>query len=139
MASKDSIRKRLFREFLPQDTKYIGKNYLRYLKKIRRNINKNYDISFSDIEFLMWGYSLVFFTINHAAEDLEMNKGNVENRIIYPLVNKGYLYKYFDKLTPSQTYEDHLFRDETKYNYRVRYALTKKARLMVQRIYSQLE
>ena len=25
MASKDSIRKRLFREFLPQDTKYIGK------------------------------------------------------------------------------------------------------------------
>ena len=139
MASKDSIRKRLFREFLPQDTKYIGKNYLRYLKKIRRNINKHYDISFSDIEFLMWGYSLVFFTIKHAAEDLEMNKGNVENRIIYPLVNKGYLYKYFDKLTPSQTYEDHLFRDETKYNYRVRYALTKKARLMVQRIYSQLE
>ena len=58
MASKDSIRKRLFREFLPQDTKYIGKNYLRYLKKIRRNINKNYDISFSDMEFLMWGYSL---------------------------------------------------------------------------------
>ncbi len=87
----------------------------------------------------MWGYGLVFFTIKYAAEDLEMNKGNVENRIIYPLVNKGYLYKYFDKLTPSQTYEDHLFRDETKYNYRVRYALTKKARLMVQRIYSQLQ
>jgi|TARA_R100000008_G_scaffold23392_1_gene12535 pyruvate/2-oxoacid:ferredoxin oxidoreductase alpha subunit len=139
MATKNSIKKRLFREFLPQDTKDIGKNYLRYIKKIRHNINKNYDISFSDAEFLMWGYGLVFFTIKYAAEDLEMNKGNVENRIIYPLVNKGYLYKYFDKLTPSQTYEDHLFRDETKYNYRVRYALTKKARLMVQRIYSQLQ
>ena len=68
-----------------------------------------------------------------------MNKNNTQNRFIYPLVKKGYLYKHFDKLTPSNTYEDHLFREETKFNYRVRYALTQKARLMVQKIYRDLE
>ena len=31
-----------------------------------------------------------------------------------------------------------LFRDETKYNYRVRYAITQKARLFVQRFYNEL-
>ena len=50
-----------------------------------------------------------------------------------------YIIKHFDKLTPSDTYEDHLFRDETKYNYRVRYGLTQKARLLVQRFYRELE
>ena len=54
-------------------------------------------------------------------------------------MNEGYIYKHFDKLTPSETYEDHLFRDETKFNYRVRYALTQKARNMVQRVYRNLE
>ena len=49
------------------------------------------------------------------------------------------LYKHFDKLTPSDTYEDHLFREETKYNYRVRYAITQKARLLVQAFYRDLE
>ena len=129
----------MFRDFCLQDKKYILRNYLKRLKTVKRKINKEYDIPFSMMEFLLWGYDLQFFTIDYASKDLQMNKNNTANRFIYPLVNKGYLYKYFDKLTPSQTYEDHLFRDETKYNYRVRYALTKKARLMVQRIYSQLE
>ena len=35
--------------------------------------------------------------------------------------------------------EDHLFRDETKYNYRVRYALAQKGRLLVQRFYRKLD
>jgi len=67
-----------------------------------------------------------------------MNKDHLADRIVYPLVKEGYIHKYFDKLTPSQTYEDHLFREETKFNYRVRYALTQKARLMVQRFYRSL-
>ena len=52
-------------------------------------------------------------------------------------MNKGYIYKHFDKLTPSDTYEDHLFRDETKYNYRVRYAITQKARIKVQAFFTE--
>ena len=102
-------KKRLFREFSLQDKKYIRRNYLKKLK------------------------------IKYASENLVMNRNNTQNRFIYPLVNKGYLYKHFDKLTPSQTFEDHLFREETKYNYRVRYALTQKGRLLVQRVYREFE
>jgi len=49
------------------------------------------------------------------------------------------MYKHFDKLTPSQNMDDHLFREETKYNYRVRYALSQKGRLLVQRFYRSLD
>tara|TARA_R110002050_G_scaffold14651_3_gene46022 strand:+ start:1976 stop:2398 length:423 start_codon:yes stop_codon:yes gene_type:complete len=132
-------KKRLFRDFALQDKKYILRNYLKRLKEVKRNINKNTDLSFSQVEFLLWGYDLQFFTIDYASKDMGMNKNNTQNRFIYPMVNKGYVYKHFDKLTPSDTYEDHLFRDETKYNYRVRYALTQKARLLVQRVYRELD
>ena len=132
-------KKRLFRDFALQDKKYILRNYLKRLKEVKRNINKNTDLSFSQVEFLLWGYDLQFFTIDYASKCRGMNKNNTQNRFIYPMVNKGYIYKHFDKLTPSDTYEDHLFRDETKYNYRVRYALTQKARLLVQRVYRELE
>tara|TARA_R110002020_G_scaffold183242_3_gene379375 strand:+ start:543 stop:965 length:423 start_codon:yes stop_codon:yes gene_type:complete len=132
-------KKRLFRDFALQDKKYILRNHLKRLKEVKRNINKNTDLSFSQVEFLLWGYDLQFFTIDYASNDMGMNKNNTQNRFIYPMVNKGYLYKHFDKLTPSDTYEDHLFRDETKYNYRVRYALTQKARLLVQRVYRELD
>lgn len=91
------------------------------------------------VEFLLWSYDLQFFTIDYASKQLNMNKDNTANRFIYPLVNKEYLYKHFDKLTPSQTFEDHLFREETKMNYRVRYALTQKGRLLVQKVYRDLE
>jgi len=132
-------KKRLFREFSPQDKKYILRNYLKNIKTVKRKVNKEYDISFSMVEFLLWGYDLQFFTIKYAAKGLGMNEKNTANRFIYPLMKRGYLYKHFDKLTPSQTFEDHLFREETKMNYRVRYALTQKARLLVQRIYKELE
>lgn len=132
-------KKRMFRDFSPQDKKYIKKNNLKRLKQMRQKVTSQWEISFSDLEFLLWGYDLQFFTIDYAARDLEMNKTNLSNRIIYPMQRAGYIYKHFDKLTPSDTLEDHMFRDETKYNYRVRYGLTQKARLLVQRFYRELE
>jgi hypothetical protein len=132
-------KKRMFRDFSRQDKKYIKRNDLKRLKQMRQKVTSQWEISFSDLEFLLWGYDLQFFTIDYAAQDLEMNKTNLSNRVIYPMQRAGYLYKHFDKLTPSDTYEDHLFRDETKYNYRVRYALTQKARLLVQAFYRGLE
>ena len=131
-------KKRMFRDFSRQDKKYIKRNDLKRLKQMRQKVRSQWEISFSDLEFLFWGYDLQFFTIDYAAQDLEMNKTNLSNRIIYPMQKAGYIYKHFDKLTPSDTYEDHLFRDETKYNYRVRYGLTQKARLLVQRFYREL-
>ena len=132
-------KKKMFRDFALQDSKYIKRNYLKNFKRAKRLTIESSGLRFSHIEFLIWGYDLQFFTIDYASTDLYMNKTNLSNRVIYPLVKKGYIYKHFDKLTPSDTYEDHLFRDETKYNYRVRYAITQKARLLVQRFYSVLE
>lgn len=132
-------KKRMFRDFALQDSKYIKRNYLKKLKNVKRLMVKVSNLRFSHIEFLLWAYDLQFFTIDYASEELDMNKNNLGNRVIYPLVKKGYIYKHFDKLTPSDTYEDHLFRDETKYNYRVRYAITQKARLLIQRMYRELE
>ena len=83
--------------------------------------------------------TLEFFTIWYAADEYGMYKDNLADRLIYPMLKEGVpLYKHFDKLTPSQTMEDHLFRDETKYNYRVRYALSQKGRMAVQRFYNAL-
>ena len=88
---------------------------------------------------MLWAYDLEFWTLRFASEDYEMVEKKLAENLVYPLVKEGYIYKYFNKLTPSQTMEDHIFREETKYNYRVRYALTQKGRLMVQRLYNKLD
>ena len=132
-------RKILFRDFAKQDKKYINKNYLKNLKVLKSKYSEKLEMDFSKIEFMLWAYDLQFFTLDYASKDFESSRSNIGKRYVYPLVRHGYIYKHFDKLTPSDTYEDHLFREETKYNYRVRYALTQKARLLVQRFYKNLE
>lgn len=137
---KSKISKKiLFRDFAKQDKTYINKNYLKNLKVLKNKYAEKLGMDFSKMEFLLWAYDLQFFTLDYASKDFQSSKSNIGKRYVYPLVNAGYVYKHFDKLTPSDTYEDHLFRDETKYNYRVRYALTQKARLLVQRVYRDLE
>jgi len=132
-------RKILFRDFAKQDKKYINNNYLKNLKVLKSKYSEKLEMDFSKIEFMLWAYDLQFFTLDYASKSFESSRSNIGKRYVYPLVRHGYIYKHFDKLTPSDTYEDHLFRDETKYNYRVRYALTQKARLLVQRIYRELD
>jgi hypothetical protein len=92
-----------------------------------------------ELNFLLWAYDLEFFTLRYAADKYEYSEKKLAERIVYPLVKEGYIYKHFDRLTPSDTLESHLFREETKYNYRVRYAITQKARLLVQAFYRYLE
>lgn len=96
------------------------------------------DIYRKELMFLLWAYDLEFFTLDFASREYGMKKKHLSDRIVFPLVRTGWVYKHFDKQTPSQKYEDHLFREETKMNYRVRYALTQKARLMLQRFYNSL-
>ena len=132
-------RKRMFRDFSFLKTRYVSNNGLKNLHRVRGEFCESNEISFSHLEFLLWTYDLEFFTISYASEEYGMNSVNLANRTIYPLMRRGFLYKHFDKLTPSAELEDHLFREETKYNYRVRYALTQKGRLLVQRFYHSLD
>jgi hypothetical protein len=132
-------KKKLFRDFSYLNQRYVKKNHLKYLRTRTLGFCKRYDIFEKELNFMLWAYDLEFWTLDFAAEDYEYNKTKLADRIVYQLVNEGYVYKHFDKLTPSDSREDHLFREETKMNYRVRYALTQKARLLVQAFYRELE
>lgn len=131
-------KKKMFRDFSLLKDRYVNKNFLKNLHLIRTEFCEKNGISWSHLEFLLWAYDLEFWTISYAAKEYGYNPGNLANRIIYPIQQQGLIYKHFERLTPSQSIDDHLFRDETKYNYRVRYALTQKARLLVQRFYQSL-
>ena len=137
---KSTIKKtRLFREVSRLPDKYVKQNYLKNLRSATNDfLDGHPDLTKSYLYLLLFLYDLEFFTIDYVSSEYGMNRKNLADRMIYPLVIAGYLYKHFDKLTPSQTLEDHLFRDETKYNYRVRYAMSQKGRLAVQRFYNSL-
>lgn len=139
MAIRKGTKKRLFREFSPLHQRYVKRNYLKHLRTTLKNFCERRDIFERELMFMLWAYDLEFFTIKHAAEELEMSAAPMAQKTLYPLMKEGYVYKHFDRLTPSQTREDHLFREETKHNYRVRYALTQRARLLVQEFYRELE
>lgn len=136
---KSEVKKsKLFRESSKLPARYVKHNYLKNIRNVKAEFILQNDIVGSWIDFMLWVYDLEFFTIKYAAEEYGMYKDNLADRLIYPMLKQGYLYKHFDKLTPSQTMEDHLFREETKFNYRVRYALSQKGRMAVQRFYNSL-
>jgi len=131
-------KKKLFREASFLKDRYINNNYLKNYHSVTNKITQSSGVSKSHLEFMLWAYDLEFWTIDYASREYGYNRSNMANRIVYPLQQEGYIYKHFERLTPSKSIEDHLFREETKYNYRVRYALTQKARLFVQRFYQSL-
>ena len=132
-------KNKLFREFSKLNQRYVKNNYLKYLRINLRDFCEKNDIFEKELMFMLWAYDMEFWTLKYAAEDYDYSEKKLGERIVYELVNNGYIYKHFDKLTPSASLEDHLFREETKYNYRVRYALSQKGRLLVQRYYASLE
>ena len=132
-------KKKLFRESSKLNQKYVKRNQLKNLRKVLLSTQDRYDVFQKELMFMLWAYDLEFFTAKYASQDYNMSEKKLRERILQPLLKVGYLYKHFDRLTPSDTLEDHIFRSETKYNYRVRYAITQKARLLVQRIYNDLE
>jgi len=132
-------KKKLFREFSKLNQRYVKNNYLKRLRTSMVDFCKKRDIFEKELLFMLWAYDLEFWTLKYAAEDYNYSEKKLAERIVYELVKQDYVYKHFDKLTPSDSIEDHLFREETKFNYRVRYALTQKARLLVQSFYRDLE
>ena len=132
-------KKKLFREFSRLNQRYVKNNYLKGLRVTIRSFCKRRDIFERELMFLLWAYDMEFWTLRYAAEEFDYSEKKLAERIVYQLVKEDYIYKHFDKMTPSTTMEDHLFREETKYNYRVRYAITQKARLLVQAFYKELE
>ena len=129
---------KLFREFSRLPDKYVKQNHLKNLRNARSSFIESNEIPGSWLDFMLWCYDLEFFTIKFASEEYGMNKSNIGERLIYPMGREGYLYKHFDKLTTPDNVEAAFFREETKFNYRVRYALSQRGRLAVQRFYNTL-
>ena len=137
MKKKDKLKKNMFRDFaIRKDTEF---NYLQHLKTMKHKVNREYPVTFGEMEFLLWGTDFEFWTLNFAAKQLGMYKEKMAERVVYPLANKGYIYKFYDRLTSSGSYEDYLFREETKFNYEVRYELTQKGRNLVAKFYREIE
>ena len=139
MPKSEVSKKKLFRESSRLNQRYVNRNYLKHLRRELVREKEKGILFQTEIYFLLWAYDLEFWTLQYAAEDFGYSPKKIGERIVYPLMQEGYVYKHFDKLTPSDTYEGHLFREETKFNYRVRYALTQKARMFVQAFYNRLE
>lgn len=131
-------KSKLFRDFSYIKEKWIKDNYLKNWTIVMNDMLSRYELSDKELRFMIFVYDLEFFTLDWIAIKYQYEKRNVGRRLVYPLMKKGYIYKHFDKLTPSDTMEDHLFRDETKYNYRVRYALSQNGRLVVSRFYRKM-
>lgn len=130
-------RKGMFRDFKLRKEDRMNKSYLKYMRLAVRDVVGHSDLKESELNFLLFAYDYEFFTIDHISSAYFYNKIKFGQRILYPLAQKQYIYKYYDRLSPN-SYEESIF-DESKMRYRVRYALTQKARLLVQRFYRKLE
>ena len=129
---------KMFRDFSYQKDKWIKDNYLKNWSIVMSDMLSRYDLSDKEMRFMLFVYDLEFFTMDWIAGEYHYEKRNIGRRLVYPLLKKGYIYKHFDKLTPSTVREDHLFRNETKFNYRVRYALSQNGRLVVSKFYRKM-
>ena len=134
---KKRPRKGMFRDFKMRKEELLNNGYLKYIRLVTRDMVGNYDITESELNFMLFVYDYEFFTLDHMSSAYFYHKEKLGQRIVYPLMKKEYIYKYYDKLTPN-SYEDAVF-DESKMRYRVRYALTQKARLLVQKYYRKIE
>jgi hypothetical protein len=131
--------KKLYREFSKLHERYVGRNFLKNLRFAYSVMYDKYNITPGQVEFLLFVYDLEFFTIRYLGGQWGLDSGKLAERVIYPCVNAGYVYKHFDKMTPPEDHVDQMMRKENKFNYRVRYALSQQGRLMVQRFYRILE
>lgn len=129
---------KMFRDFSYLKEKWMKDNYLKNWSIVMSDMLSRYDLSDKEMRFMLFVYDLEFFTMDWIAGEYQYEKRNIGRRLVYPLLKKGYIYKHFDKLTPSTVREDHLFREENKYNYRVRYALSQNGRLVVSRFYRKM-
>ena len=124
-------RKKMFREFSMMDKKFLKDNFLRNIHLMYEDAKQNYGLGRADVDFLLFIYDYEFFTMEYVAKAMGKSFKHLRERLVFKMARQGYVYKHFDKLTPSVNMEDHFFREETKYNYRVRYALSQKGRMFV--------
>ena len=131
--------KKRYREFSKLNEKYVGNNYCKNLRLAFEVMSQRHGLTRGQVEFLLYVYELEFFTLSHISRQFGITEHKVGDMFVYRMVKSNLLYKHFDKLSPPDDHVDQMFRQENKYTYRVRYAMSQQGRLLVQRFYRLLE
>ena len=140
MPRSRNSKKKVFREFSKLNQIYVKRNYLKNLRNVMDHVRKNNGVLLSHMYFMIWAYDLEFFTMRYVAEKYGYQELKVGDRLIYPLQKEGYVYKYFNRFD-KKTYDYEMFKERgmSRMKHRTRYCLTQKGRLLVQRVYRELE
>lgn len=131
---------RKMRQFSKLSEKYVPRNYMKYLKLAMRDMQENHDITNNELKILLFFYDYEFFTLDHAAEAIHQSRKRFAERILYPMQKKGLVtqvHKRWSVETGSDV--DMFFASESKHNYKVRYGVSQRGRLLVQRFYRKME
>lgn len=127
------------REYRKEDRSKIGKNYLKYLRMAIKDIITNSEMNRRDLELLLFVYDLEFFSAKYVAEQLGYkNSNDFRKDYIEPLQKKGLVIPYIHHGNISDE-DRQRFNISMKEKYRTRFAITQKARLIIQRFYNKLE
>lgn len=123
---KDDLK---FRDFAFRDDR-VDPTY-RYVWHANKFIKAKYNLIPIQIEFILFAYDLEFFTIEWMAQQLVKSYNQTKDWLTVKLRKKGLLFDYFSKDDVDIHKDTSMwFRDENKWNYRKRYALTQEGRMV---------
>ena len=134
MPKRTVHKKKINREFLPLQEKYVRHNDIKYWSIAIRDMVKYTDLTRAELEFLLYVYDLEFFEIPWAAQTYGQSRKKLYERIILPLKKKGYLEEYFN---PTKRREDVDVHFNIRRNAQ-KLSVSHKGRHNVQRLYRKL-
>lgn len=133
MPKKKKGHESQFREFYFLDRDKVDHNYMKYLRDVIK-YSREKDVMLTHMQILLFAYDLEFFTARYIMKYTGWTHGSTMNAI-WGMARSKLIYTYIGQKTMRYSREDYFFRDETKTNYRSRYALTEKGRNFVRDIY----
>jgi hypothetical protein len=120
-----------FRDFAYRDDR--GASTYKFTWHANKYIKAKYGMIPIQIEFMLFAYDLEFFTIEWMAKQLVKSYNQTKDWLTVKLKKKGFLYDYFSKDDIDIHKDTSMwFREENRWNYRKRYALTQEGRRIVE-------
>ena len=125
-------KKKLHREFLPLQEKYVRHNDIKYFSLAMRDMVEHTDLTRAELEFMLYVYDLEFFEITWVARTYNQSRKKVYERIILSLKKKGHLTEYYNHKKDEDAQRFQLSRTASKLS------LSHKGRHAVQRLYRKM-
>jgi hypothetical protein len=118
-----------FRDFAYRDNR--GEPTYKYVWHADRFIKQQYGLLPMHTQFLLFAYDIEFFTIEWMAKQLSKSYNQTKDWLTVKLRKQGLLFDYFSSEDVHLHKDASMwFRQENKWNYRKRYALTQEGRMI---------